>query len=163
MQERPYTRYVDSFKKQFVDQSVRSLKQQTARSRNALLPECVCLVAAVAGAKQVLATCDIRPPQNVAGHHPAGVPLHDKHAAYITNVAVESNSRGQGLGFQLLEAAAALALEQWQAQALYTSVESSNKVSALCYVSKGPNFSKIRGRCSIRRCSHTSESDVGWI
>lgn len=78
--------------------------------------------------QQVLATCDIRPPEDKAGQHPAGVPDDDKHAAYVTNVAVDSNSRGQGLGFQLLEAAAAYALEQWQAQALYTTVDSTNKV-----------------------------------
>ena len=129
LQEQPHARYVDSFKRQFVDQSVRLLKQQTARSLNALLPECVCLVALLPENDQILATCDVRPPADAAGRHPVGVPSSDRHAAYVTNVAVDSNRRGQGLGFQLLEAAAAFAYEEWQAQAVYTTVDSANKVS----------------------------------
>lgn len=86
------------------------------------------------GTKQILATCDIHPPEDAAGQHPKAVPLHDKHAAYVTNVAVDSKSRGQGLGFQLLEAAAAFALEEWQAQAVYTTVDSANKVDILCHL-----------------------------
>ncbi len=86
------------------------------------------------GTKQILATCDIHPPEDAAGQHPKAVPPHDKHAAYVTNVAVDSKSRGQGLGFQLLEAAAAFALEEWQAQAVYTTVDSANKVDILCHL-----------------------------
>ena len=108
---------------------MRMLREQTARLLNASMPECVCLVALLPEAQQVLATCDIRPPENVAGQHPAGVPLAEQHAAYVTNVAVDSKTRGQGLGYQLLEAAAALAYEKWQAQALYTTVDSTNKVT----------------------------------
>lgn len=129
LQEQPHARYVDSFKRQFVDQSVRLLKQQTARSLNALLPECVCLVALLPENDQILATCDVRPPADAAGQHPIGVPSDDRHAAYVTNVAVDSKRRGQGLGFRLLEAAAAFAYEEWQAQAVYTTVDSANKVS----------------------------------
>ena len=134
LQEQPHARYVNSFKRQFIDQTVRLLRQQTARSLNALLPECVCLVAMLPGTKQILATCDIHPPEDAAGQHPKAVPPHDKHAAYVTNVAVDSKSRGQGLGFQLLEAAAAYALEEWQAQAVYTTVDSANKVDTLCHL-----------------------------
>ena len=134
LQEQPHARYVSSFKRQFIDQTVRLLRQQTARSLNALLPECVCLVAMLPGTQQILATCDIHPPEDAAGQHPKAVPPHDKHAAYVTNVAVDSKSRGQGLGFQLLEAAAAFALEEWQAQAVYTTVDSANKVGNLCHL-----------------------------
>ncbi len=134
LQEQPHARYVNSFKRQFIDQSVRLLRQQTAQSLNALLPECVCLVAMLPGTKQILATCDIHPPEDAAGQHPKAVPPNDKHAAYVTNVAVDSKSRGQGLGFQLLEAAAAFALEEWQAQAVYTTVDSANKVDFICYL-----------------------------
>ena len=134
LQEQPHARYVNSFKRQFIDQTLRLLRQQTARSLNALLPECVCLVAMLPGTKHILATCDIQPPKCAAGQHPKAVPPHDKHAAYVTNVAVDSKSRGQGLGFQLLEAAAAFALEEWQAQAVYTTVDSANKVDILCHL-----------------------------
>ncbi|DBA65760.1 TPA: hypothetical protein ACH3X2_002802 [Trebouxia sp. C0005] len=136
-EEQPHARYVDSFKRQFIDQTVRLLRQQTARPLNALLPECVCLVAMLPGTKQILATCDIHPPEDAAGQHPKAVPLHDKHAAYVTNVAVDSKSRGQGLGFQLLEAAAAFALEEWQAQAVYTTVDSANKAATNLYAKCG--------------------------
>ena len=129
MQEQPHARYVDSFKRQFVDQYVRQLQQQTVKQLGHALPECVCLVALYPQSQQVLATCDVRPPDKAAGQHPAGVPREDMTAAYVTNVAVDSQSRGQGLGFQLLEAAAALALEEWQAQALYTTVDPDNKVT----------------------------------
>ena len=121
-------RYVDSFKRQFVEQYVRLLKQQTAKQLGHALPECLCLIAVLPESQRVLATCDVRPPEDAAGKHPEGVPCHDKAAAYVTNVAVDSNSRGQGLGFQLLEAAAALALDKWQAKALYTTVDPQNKV-----------------------------------
>lgn len=136
-EEQPHARYVNSFKRQFIDQTVRLLRQQTARSLNALLPECVCLVAMLPGTKQILATCDIYPPEDAAGQHPKAVPPHDKHAAYVTNVAVDSKSRGQGLGFQLLEAAAAYALEEWQAQAVYTTVDSANKAATNLYAKCG--------------------------
>lgn len=127
-------RYVDSFKRQFVDQYVRLLKQQTAKQLGHALPECVCLIAVLPESEQALATCDVRPPKDAAGQHPEGVPRHDKAAAYVTNVAVDSQTRGQGLGFQLVEAAAALALDEWQAQALYTTVDPQNKVvhSVMC-------------------------------
>ena len=108
------------------------LRQQTARGLNAATPEVACLIAMLPDSQKVLATCDIRPPQEIAGQHPKGVPDHDKHAAYVTNVAVDSNSRGQGLGFQLLEAAAAFASEQWQAQTIYTTVDSANRVCIVC-------------------------------
>lgn len=136
-EEQPHARYVNSFKRQFIDQTVRLLRQQTARSLNALLPECVCLVAMLPGTKQILATCDIHPPEDAAGQHPKAVPPHDKHAAYVNNVAVDSKSRGQGLGFQLLEAAAAYALEEWQAQAVYTTVDSANKAATNLYAKCG--------------------------
>ena len=134
IQEQPHVRYVDSFKRQFVDQYVQLLSQQTTKKLGNALPECLCLIGVAQGSQQVLATCDVRPPERAAGVHPDGVPRSDKTAAYVTNVAVNSNSRGQGLGFQLLEAAAALALENWQAQALYTTVDPENKVasSGLC-------------------------------
>ena len=128
LQERPHARYVESFKKQFTEQYVSVLRQQTARGLNAATPECACLVAILPETSQVLATCDIRPPKEIAKQHPKGVPSHDRHAAYVTNVAVDSKSRGQGLGFQLLEAAAAFAAEEWQAQTLYTTVDSANQV-----------------------------------
>lgn len=129
IQEQPHARYVDSFKRQFIDQYVRLLTQQTAIKLGAALPECLCLIGIAQGSQQALATCDIRPPANAAGVHPKGVPSDDKTAAYVTNVAVDSKSRGQGLGFQMLEAAASLALESWQAQALYTTVDPQNKVT----------------------------------
>ncbi|KAL3132554.1 hypothetical protein ABBQ32_009093 [Trebouxia sp. C0010 RCD-2024] len=128
-QEQPHARYVDSFKRQFIDQYVRLLTQQTATKFGAALPECLCLIGIAHGSQQAFATCDIRPPANAAGVHPKGVPSDDKTAAYVTNVAVDSKSRGQGLGFQMLEAAASLALESWQAQALYTTVDPENEVT----------------------------------
>lgn len=78
--------------------------------------------------EQVLATCDVRPPANVARQHPEGVPKHDAVACYISNVAVDPSTRGQGIGYQLLEAAAAFAVEQWQAGAMYTTVDTNNEV-----------------------------------
>ena len=130
VQEQPHARYVDSFKRQFVDQYVQLLSQQTTKKLGNALPECLCLIGVAQGSQQVLATCDVRPPESAAGLHPVGVPHGDKTAAYVTNVAVDSNSRGQGLGFQMLEAAAASALENWQAHALYTTVDAENKVAS---------------------------------
>lgn len=129
LQEQPHARYVDSFKRQFADQYVQLLRQQTTQKLGNALPECLCLIGVAQGSQQVLATCDVRPPEDAAGLHPDGVPLHDKTAAYVTNVAVDANSRGQGLGFQMLEAAATFALEHWQAEALYTTVDPENKVA----------------------------------
>ena len=125
MQEKPHGRYIDTFKRQFTDQSVRLLQRDTSGSG---VPSCVCMVALQPETDRVLATCDVRPPANIAGVHPEGVPGHDATGCYITNVAVDPDTRGQGLGFQLLEAAATYAVEQWQAQAAYTTVETSNKV-----------------------------------
>lgn len=129
LQEQPHARYVDSFKRQFADQYVQLLRQQTTKKLGNALPECLCLIGVAQGSQRVLATCDVRPPEDAAGLHPDGVPLDDKTAAYVTNVAVDSNSRGQGLGFQMLEAAATFALENWQAEALYTTVDPENKVA----------------------------------
>lgn len=135
VQEQPHARYVDSFKRQFVDQYVQLLSQQTTKKLGNALPECLCLIGVGQGSQQVLGTCDVRPPEKAAGLHPDGVPHSDKTAAYVTNVAVDSNTRGQGLGFQMLEAAAAFALEHWQAQALYTTVDPENKVASSSFVS----------------------------
>lgn len=86
--------------------------------------------------KQILATCDVRPPANIATRHPQGVPSSDASASYITNVAVDPNTRGQGIGFRLLEAAAAHAYEEWQAAAVYTTVDTNNEVSSYAVYAK---------------------------
>lgn len=86
--------------------------------------------------EQVLATCDVRPPANIASQHPQGVPRSDASASYITNVAVDPKTRGQGIGFRLLEAAAAHAYEEWQAAAVYTTVDTNNEVSNFAVIAK---------------------------
>lgn len=128
MQDKSQGRYIESFKRQFIDQSVRLLQEKTAGSASTSVPDCVCMVAVHSETDKVLATCDIRPPAAIAGEHPEGVPKHDAMGCYITNVAVDSHTRGQGIGFQLLEAAATYAVEQWQANTVYTTVAISNQV-----------------------------------
>lgn len=128
LQEQPSARYTGTFKRQFADQSTRDLTNKTSGSAESGVPECVCMVAIHSETDQVLATCDVRPPANIARQHPQGVPTNDATGCYITNVAVDSGTRGQGIGFQLLEAAAAYATELWQAAAAYTTVDTNNEV-----------------------------------
>ena len=52
----------------------------------------------------------------------------EDYAAYVVNVAVNAQSRGQGIGFQLLLGAADFAAQHWQAQQMYTQVENWNEV-----------------------------------
>jgi hypothetical protein len=74
LQEQPQSRYQESFKKQFREQELRSLRQRTVRGRSGA-PESACLVAVWDG-EGVVGTVDIRPPGSVSetGLPPQGVP-----------------------------------------------------------------------------------------
>jgi ribosomal protein S18 acetylase RimI-like enzyme len=52
--------------------------------------------------------------------------------AYILNVVVEEESRGQGIGKALMFEAMSRAVHMWGAKTLYTHVEATNEVGGRC-------------------------------
>lgn len=85
------SRFVDSFKRQFVDQESASLALRTAPTP-AGPPLCDCLVA-IAEDGILVGCTDLRLPAAATGEHPVGVPAGDSDGAYILNVVVHPDYR----------------------------------------------------------------------
>ena len=136
-QNRSVGRFKTSFIKQFAEQELYSLLRRTSGA------ECVALVAsrwaggaptaaAAVGAGGCIGTLDVRLLDSgsiFAGSWPEGVPREPAAAAaYVSNVVVAENQRGQGLGRELVRAALLLVRQQWQAELAYCHVEVDNEV-----------------------------------
>ncbi|KAL0032331.1 hypothetical protein WJX79_005665 [Trebouxia sp. C0005] len=81
------------------------------------------------------------------------------HARYVDSFKRQFIDQ-TGLGFQLLEAAAAFALEEWQAQAVYTTVDSANKAATNLYAKCGfeeahsmQDSEGVKGRLTLLRAT----------
>jgi hypothetical protein len=63
-EDQQHLRYVGSFKRQFMEQEARSLRQRTKLRPGGSQPECVCLVClnGSAGSEAVVGTLDAEPP-----------------------------------------------------------------------------------------------------
>ncbi|GFH26916.1 predicted protein, partial [Haematococcus lacustris] len=97
-----------------------------------------CLVALASDSQQVVLGCiDIRLPRAATGVHPAGVPAEDHQGAYLLNVVVHMDWRGQGVGKALMRGAMERAHSHWQASNLYTHVAADNEVAWGLYRSCG--------------------------
>ncbi|KAF5836974.1 acyl-CoA N-acyltransferase [Dunaliella salina] len=134
--ENDRSRFVESFKKKFVAQEMESLKERTVAGPYGQLCECL-LARPEEDGQQVIGCIDIRVPRAVTGKHPAGVPAEDEKGAYILNVVVEEDSRGQGVGKALMREAMSRAVKIWQAENLYTHVEADNEVALHLYLTCG--------------------------
>ena len=136
-QNRSVGRFKTSFIKQFAEQELYSLLRRTSGA------ECVALVAsrwasgaptaaAAVGTGGCIGTLDVRlldAGSIFAGSWPEGVPREPAApAAYVSNVVVAENQRGQGLGRELVRAALLLVQKQWQAELAYCHVEVDNEV-----------------------------------
>lgn len=130
------SRFVQSYKRQFADQEVASLKERTARGVSSGAPACDCLVA-IDAAGNVLGCIDIRLPASRTGKHPTGVPDNDPDGCYILNVVVAERCRAQGVGSRLMRAAMKHAVSMWQARTLYTHVAADNEVAYKLYTRCG--------------------------
>ncbi|KAL6752798.1 acyl-CoA N-acyltransferase [Haematococcus lacustris] len=133
------SRFVSTFKRQFIAQEIESLQQRTQPSQ--LSTGCQttdCLVALASDSQQVVLGCiDIRLPRAATGVHPAGVPAEDHQGAYLLNVVVHMDWRGQGVGKALMRGAMERARSHWQALNLYTHVAADNEVAWGLYRSCG--------------------------
>mmetsp|Transcript_26516 Transcript_26516/g.71692 ORF Transcript_26516/g.71692 Transcript_26516/m.71692 type:complete len:242 (+) Transcript_26516:76-801(+) len=134
--ENDRSRFVESFKKKFVVQEIESLKERTVAGPFGQLCECL-LARSEEDGQQVIGCIDIRVPRAVTGKHPAGVPVEDEKGAYILNVVVDEDSRGQGVGKALMREAMNRAVNVWQAENLYTHVEADNEVALHLYLACG--------------------------
>jgi len=131
------SRFVETFKRQFVAQEVESLQQRTTPQKPGKAPPCECMVALSAEEQEVVGCIDIRLPARATGVHPQGVPPAEEGGVYILNVVVHEDRRGQGVGKALMRAAMARSFSAWQADALYTHVEADNEVAYRLYKSCG--------------------------
>ncbi|GFH30240.1 N-acetyltransferase domain-containing protein [Haematococcus lacustris] len=133
------SRFVSTFKRQFIAQEIESLQQRTQPSQlSAGCQTTDCLVALASDSQQVVLGCiDIRLPRAATGVHPAGVPAEDHQGAYLLNVVVHMDWRGQGVGKALMRGAMERARSHWQASDLYTHVAADNEVAWGLYRSCG--------------------------
>lgn len=127
----PEPRFVISLQRQMANDEYRSLKRRTA-AIDGSYPECTCMVA-VAADGTVLGTLDLRLPAATTGTVAAGVPNDDARGAFMYNVAVHAERRGQGIGKQLVQASCSLAATQLGALRLYTHVDCDNESAWALY------------------------------
>lgn len=132
-EEQPTTRFTDTFKRQFAEQELQSLRSRTGIGRPATPHgHCVCLVA-LDGQGDVQGCVDIRPPACHSGVLPKGVTNDDTEGGYLLNVVVAEAHRRQGLGAQLVWAAGEHAARVLGAVRLYTHVDAQNDVALRLY------------------------------
>lgn len=128
-EEQPTTRFTDTFKRQFAEQELQSLRARTGPA--APQGQCVCLVALDAHG-DVQGCVDVRPPACHSGTLPKGVTNDDAQGGYLLNVVVAEAHRRQGLGARLVGAAGEHA-SALGAQRLYTHVDAQNDVALRLY------------------------------
>lgn len=160
------SRFAATFKKQFAEREAASLRQRTAApAAGGGGVRCECLVAvenkrqqnggeeedddddndaaAAAGSSTgggaVLGCIDLRPPPHAAATpSSSGVPPEDAaRGAYLLNVVVAEQARGQGVGAELMRAAMRRAREAHGASRAYTHVEAGNAAAARMYARCG--------------------------
>lgn len=141
----PAGRFTESFKRQFAEQELSSLMVRTSNTLRPLGPgsrqPCLCLVAVEAASGDVVGCVDVRPPKQVTGCLPKGVP-NDDLAAYMLNVVVAEDSRERGLGTQLIGAACKVVVDRWGGQRMFTHVDAQNDVACRLY-----------SRCGFEPCA----------
>ena len=75
VQENTFSRFVESFKKQFAERELESLLARTKVRDNSSTPRCICMVACTQnGDPEVLGTLDLRPPAAATGVPPPSIP-----------------------------------------------------------------------------------------
>jgi hypothetical protein len=78
VQDQQHLRYVGSFKRQFMEQETRSLKERTCLRPGWDMPECMCLVAvepeSSSTGRGVMGTLDAEPPRSSSLQHRRDVP-----------------------------------------------------------------------------------------
>lgn len=132
-EEQPTTRFTDTFKRQFAEQELQSLRSRTGIDRPvAPHAQCVCLVALDA-LGNVQGCVDVRPPACHSGALPKGVTNDDTKGGYLLNVVVAEEHRRQGVGAQLVWAAGQHAVRALGAERLYTHVDAQNEVALRLY------------------------------
>ncbi|KAK9857997.1 hypothetical protein WJX84_005609, partial [Apatococcus fuscideae] len=148
-EENTFSRFVESFKKQFAERELESLVGRTASRQAGKTPKCICMVAlSPEGDQGVVGTLDLRPPAAATGVPPPSIPEGDDLAAFMTNVSVGEDSRGQGIGKALLEQSIEKAKTSWSATRIFAFVDSDNEVALGLYKRYGfreihPNFDKL--------------------
>ena len=74
-QENTFSRFVESFKKQFAERELESLVGRTASRQAGKTPKCICMVAlSPEGDQGVVGTLDLRPPAAATGVPPPSIP-----------------------------------------------------------------------------------------
>lgn len=132
-EEQPTTRFVDTFKRQFAEQELQSLRARTGVGRPvAQHLQCICLVA-LDTQGDVQGCVDVRPPACHTGVVPKGVTNDDDAGGYLLNVVVQEDHRRQGLGAQLVWAAGEHAARALGAARMYTHVDAQNDVALRLY------------------------------
>ena len=75
LQENTFSRFVESFKKQFAERELVSLLARTAVREGGPAPRCICMVACSPDDdSEVVGTLDLRPPAAATGVPPPSVP-----------------------------------------------------------------------------------------
>ncbi|KAK9821059.1 hypothetical protein WJX74_007087 [Apatococcus lobatus] len=82
---------------------------------------------------EVVGTLDLRPPAAATGVPPPSVPETDDLAAFMTNVSVGEDSRGQGIGKALLEESILKAKTSWGTSRIFAFVDSDNEAALGLY------------------------------
>mmetsp|Transcript_22370 Transcript_22370/g.62020 ORF Transcript_22370/g.62020 Transcript_22370/m.62020 type:complete len:314 (+) Transcript_22370:393-1334(+) len=168
-EDHAFSRYVETFKKQFMQQELQSLKSRVTAGASGF-PECMCFVAIESssgeeegeGHGKVVGTLDIRPPAGLVGSTNRqrnmrflnGVPAGDPHGSYVLNVCVAESHRGQGIGKALMATACGEAYAMWGAQRMYTEVDTWNTAAYSLYKKLGFSPLQNEGSTSSGRQRH---------
>ncbi|GAQ78597.1 hypothetical protein KFL_000150510 [Klebsormidium nitens] len=153
----PYTRFVDSYRKQFAEQEFGSLLKRTKAQTGRHL-RCCCLVAvdptalaaSYPASDYVIGTLDVSLKQLMPGERIAGEETSEESVTfagkrpvtkarkyvYISNVCVPERARRRGIAAQMM-GAAALVVKEWGFSEVFCHVEVDNRGAQELYKKLG--------------------------
>mmetsp|Transcript_34071 Transcript_34071/g.47223 ORF Transcript_34071/g.47223 Transcript_34071/m.47223 type:complete len:251 (+) Transcript_34071:43-795(+) len=122
-EDQMYNRFVASFKNQFAEQELRSIKTRILEHPEQRF---ACLAAVDTASQKVIGTADVRIPE----------PREKLPGTYISNVCVNPSHRRLGVASALLAKCCATA-NDWSMQDVYAHVKANNESAELMYIKFG--------------------------
>ncbi|KAK3268869.1 hypothetical protein CYMTET_22650 [Cymbomonas tetramitiformis] len=133
-EDQGYTRFIDSFKRQFAQQELRALRIRIQQP----LAACFVAVEAQASGQRVVGCADVRLPYEKEGDLPG---------AYLSNLCVDTSARRQGIASKLITHGARVVQDSWGMGEMHCHVYCANNAALTLYLKHG--FHLAEDGCNV--------------